>query len=150
MSEAVRIMWVEDDYYAIKGLVRPLEKSDKISFNIDVATSALDGFKRLSGSAEYDLIVVDLILPLYDQPEALPPTVESWKEEKFLGVGLTKWLMSDVNPGCPVLILSVVEDPIPTYGLEGLGVAGSLVKRGLLPSVVTEKVFEILELEAQS
>jgi DNA-binding NarL/FixJ family response regulator len=151
MSEAIhkamRIIWIEDDYYAIKGLVRPLEKSEKITFKIDVATSALEGFQKLGSSQAYDLIVVDLILPLFDQPGNLPAEVASWKEQKYVGIGLIRWLMSDVRPGCPVLILSVVEDPIQAFGLQDLGLVGSLPKRGLLPSVVKEHVFNILKLE---
>lgn len=141
MEKGKRVLWIEDDYYAIKGLVRPLEKS---GFQIDVATSASGGYHKLSNRQAYDLIVVDLILPLSDDASSPPPEVAAWLNEQYSGIGLLRWLMQDPKIECPVLVLSVVQDPISIYSLEGLGLAGSLLKRGLLPSRVKEEVFRLL------
>ena len=80
-----RILWVEDDYYAIRGLMRPLERA---GFQIDAATSAAVGYQLASQWKTYDLIVVDLILPLSDDDHALPSVVKSWSREEYIGIGL--------------------------------------------------------------
>jgi CheY-like chemotaxis protein len=139
-----RILWIEDDYHVVKGLLRPLEK---IGVQIDVATSALDGYRMLTKQQRYDLIVVDLILPLTDDTWPPPKIVAAWQDERHAGVGLLKWLMQDLKVECPVLVLSVVQDPIPTFDLGDLGIAGSLLKRGLLPSAVKEEVSRLLGIE---
>jgi len=139
-----RILWIEDDYYALQGLVRPLEKE---GFTIDVATSALDGFEKALKWRHYDLIIVDLILPLSNTVEDLPDKVRSWAEQEYVGIGLVKWLRADLKAGCPVLLLSVVREPMSRLGLQDLGLAGHLVKRGLLPSQVRDEVFRVLKIE---
>jgi hypothetical protein len=45
----------------------------------------------------------------------------------------------------PILVLSVLRDPVPTYNLQDLHLEGYLSKRALLPSVVREKVVEVLK-----
>ena len=57
---------------------------------------------------------------------------------------MVKWLMMELKVECPVLILSVVRDPISTFELQDLGLAGSLLKRGLLPSEVKKEVYRVL------
>jgi CheY-like chemotaxis protein len=136
-----RILWIEDDYYDIQGLLRPLEKA---GFRIDVARSAVDGFRKAVNWQAYDLIVVDLIMPLSDDTGPLPETVLFWDAEEHVGLGLVKWLVLDLKVECPILLLSVVRDPISTYNLKDLDLAGSLLKRGLLPSEVKEEVCHVL------
>ena len=138
------ILWIEDDYYAIQGLVRPLVKA---GFEVDPATSAVEGYKKAKNWRSYDLIIVDLILPLSDSDEKLPLEVIAWEREVYVGVGLAKWLLTELKVKCPVLLLSVVRDPITTFHLENIGLADYLPKRGLLPSRVKEEVLKLLGLE---
>jgi CheY-like chemotaxis protein len=140
------LLWIEDDYFAIKGLFRPLERE---GFAIDVAVSALEGYQKAKDWKKYDLLVVDLIMPLSDSDEtwSLPQDVESWKTEEYAGIGLLKWLKRDLNVQRPIMVLSVFKDPVTKYGLEDLNLEGALFKRGLLPSQVKEAVFEILDLD---
>lgn len=138
-----QILWIEDDYYAIKGLVRPLELE---GFEVEVATSALDGYHKCMKWQSYDLIIVDLIMPLSDNTGPLPEKVLSWDAGRYVGLGLIKWIVEELHAQCPVLLLSVVRDPISTFGLERLGLAGVLLKRGMLPSEVKQKVHEVLGL----
>lgn len=137
----MRLLWIEDDYYAIRGLVRPLRK---IGFQVDEALSAVDGYKKALRWRDYDLIIVDLIMPLTDSDEPLPAEVESWKREEYAGIGLLRWLRIDLGAECPILVLSVIADPVSKFGLEGLHLDSVLLKRGLLPSVVKEEVLTIL------
>src|SRR5512138_3706986 len=49
-----RILWIEDDYYTIKGLVKPLEND---GFCIDIAIDGIEAYKKLTSWQAYDLIV---------------------------------------------------------------------------------------------
>ncbi len=138
---ARQILWIEDDYYAIQGLMRPLEKA---GFTVDPAPSAYDGYIKAMHWQSYDLITVDLILPLSNDDRILPEKVAAWQGEEYAGVGLLKWLLTELKVQCPVLLLSVVRHPTQTYHLENIGLAGYLPKRGLLPSHVKEEIFRLL------
>lgn len=139
-----RILWIDDDYYAIQGLFRPIEKE---GYKIDVALSALDGYRKAQKWQGYDLIVVDLIIPI-SQEETAPEPVKSWDNQEdygYVGIGLIKWLLSEIKPDCPIIILSVVPDPITAYGLEELGLAGYIRKSGLLPTNLKSELMGILK-----
>ena len=142
-----RILWIEDDYYAIKGLVRPLEKA---GFVVEAATSALDGFNRAQHWEQYDLIVVDLILPISNETKPVPDKVSAWQKEEHVGVGILKWLLGELKVKCPVMLLSVVRNPAQTYKLDSLGLAAYLPKRGLLPTQVKAEVFRLLGISSDA
>jgi CheY-like chemotaxis protein len=139
-----KILWIDDDYYAIQGLFRPIQKE---GYLLDEAISALDGYHKAKNWEKYDLIVVDLILPI-SQEETAPQLVKNWDNEdehKYVGIGLAKWLLRDVGAKCPVVLLSVVADPISTYNLQDLGLAGCIRKSGLLPSKLMDDLLSIME-----
>jgi CheY-like chemotaxis protein len=136
------VLWVEDDHYAIKSLVRPLEK---IGFTFDVATSAAEAYDKAKDWQKYDMFVIDLILPETEYDDELPPVVSSWLREKYLGIGLAKWLCMDLKVTRPVVLLSVVRDPIGRFGLEKLGLAAVIAKPGLLPSELKQRLLLVLE-----
>jgi hypothetical protein len=139
-----KILWIDDDYYAIQGLFRPIEME---GYKLDVALSALDGYHKAQKWKEYSLIVVDLIIPISQQYETTPDVVNSWENEvenDYVGIGLAKWLLRDIRVKCPVLILSIVPDPTAKYNLDNLGLAGYIQKSGLLPSTLKDKVLEVL------
>jgi CheY-like chemotaxis protein len=139
-----KILWIDDDYYSIGGLFRPLERE---GYKIVPAVSALDGFREAQKWQEYDLIVVDLIIPTAQQQESVPELVKNWEDEKankHVGIGIVKWLLEILKVTCPVVILSVVRDPIKSYGLEKIGLAGCIQKGELLPSRLKDQVEQIL------
>jgi CheY-like chemotaxis protein len=142
-----RILWIEDDYYAIKGLVRPLEKA---GFVVEAATSAIDGFNLAVHWELYDVIVVDLILPLSNDNKAVPEKVSAWQKEDHVGVGIMKWLLLDLKVKCPVMLLSVVRNPAQTYKLDVMGLAAYLPKRGLLPTQVKAEIFRLLGISSDA
>jgi CheY-like chemotaxis protein len=137
-----KILWIEDDSYALSGLLRPLQKE---GYEIVTAKSALEGYELAQQWPSFDLIVVDLILPLSNDGRPLPGIVAAWNAEAQVGVGILKWLFRELHVTTPVLLLSVVRDPIQALHLQDLPLAGSLAKRGLLPSSVKEEVHRILE-----
>ncbi|RPI95726.1 MAG: response regulator [Chloroflexi bacterium] len=139
------ILWIDDDYYAIQGLFRPLVVS---GYQVDVAISALEGYRKAQNWKTYDLIVVDLIIPVSQLQESAPSLVESWGNEEeysYVGLGLVKWLLTVQKAQCPVAILSIVPDPVATYNLSALGIAGFIRKDGLLPSRLKAEILKILE-----
>ncbi len=142
-----RILWIEDDYYAIKGLVRPLEKA---GFEVDAATSAIDGFNKALHWEQYDLIVVDLILPISNDNKPVPEKVSAWQKEEQVGVGILKWLLVELKVTRPILLLTVVRNSAQAYKLDSLGLAGYLPKRGLLPSQVKTEVFRLLGIHSDA
>jgi CheY-like chemotaxis protein len=138
-----KILWIDDDFYAIQGLLRPIQKE---GYKVDVALSALDGYRKAQHWKDYDLIVVDLILPI-SQEETAPDIVKSWDSQekyRFVGLGLINWLLKELQAKCPVMILSVVANPISTYGLEHLGLAGCIRKSGLLPLELKEELIKAI------
>ena len=139
-----RILWIDDDYYAIQGLFRPLQRD---GYELEVAVSANDGYQKAQNWQRYDLMVIDLILPI-SLDESAPEIVKNWDnqaEHGYVGIGLAKWLLNEIKPDCPVVILSVVPDPIETFNLGSLGLAGYIRKSGLLPTELKEELRKIID-----
>jgi CheY-like chemotaxis protein len=139
-----KILWIEDDIYHIEGLIRPLERE---GFTIEKATSAYEGYLKVQKWEEFDIILVDLILPLASGgSDVVPDLVKQWTQEPYPGIGMVKWLLGDLKVSCPVIILSVVANPIVEYDLEEYWNLENLPKRGLLPSVVKSRIYEVLSI----
>jgi CheY-like chemotaxis protein len=137
-----RILWVEDDFYHVKGLFRPLEKE---GYDIVNSTSANDAYNKIQHWQEYDVVVLDIILPLRDQKENdLSPNVENWRTEEYTGIGLLKYMYHELHVKVPVIVLSVVADEL-TNQLKELGVSEVLLKRGILPRQIQEAIKKGLE-----
>ncbi|MGA9349206.1 MAG: hypothetical protein WBW48_10435 [Anaerolineae bacterium] len=137
-----KILWIEDDYYHVAGLFRRLEKE---GFTVVSATSANEAYRKVQDWQDYDVIVVDIILPLRDQrTNEILPEVENWRREEYAGIGLLKYMYRELQIEVPVVVLSVVADEL-TDTLEALGVDEVLSKRGILPRQVQESVHKVLE-----
>jgi CheY-like chemotaxis protein len=136
-----KILWIEDESFMVKGLLRPMEK---LGFQIDVADSALAGYHKAAAWDDYDLLIVDLIIPLSSDEHTTPEIVKSWDNDRFAGIGLSKWLTTELNVQIPILLLSVVRNPLTEYDLEKYGLKYYLPKSGLLPSRVKEEILKIL------
>lgn len=139
-----KILWVEDDYYAIKGLVRPLENAN---FKIQVATSAKEAYDYVMKWQDYDLIVLDVIVSVTDDEEPVIPEIEQWANtDEYVGIAMARWLLQDLKIERPILLMSVVNDPVNRFGLTGTPNLYYLSKKGLLPSRVKDEVFRILNI----
>lgn len=134
-----KILWIEDDYYNYQSLFRPLQRK---GIEVDYALSALDGYRKALTWKQYSIIVVDIILPIKKESGSLPEVMKSWEDEKYPGIGLVKWLIKTQKVNCPIVILSVVDNPIESYNLQELGIADYIPKRGLLPSVLSERLLK--------
>ena len=137
-----RILWIDDDYYAIKGLLWPLEKN---GMQIDVALCAIEAFHKAVNWQNYDLIILDLIIPLASDDESLPGLVKNWALEKHIGVGLAKWVSADLKIKIPILLLSVISEPLTIFNLSNYGLSFHLPKIGLLPTALTKEIMQLLD-----
>jgi CheY-like chemotaxis protein len=141
-----RILWIDDDFEAIKGLMKPLVND---GFQIDPATTALQAYEMAKQWREYDLIVVDLIFPISDaQTEIaeMPSLVKAWDkgEETPVGIGFSKWVLAELKVKCPVLIMSVVNNPLEKHNLSQYKSLHAIQKRGLLPKELRDEIKRIL------
>lgn len=139
-----KILWVEDESFMINGLLRPMEK---IGYTVEVAKTALEGYRMAAEWSKYDLLIVDLIIPITYDEKTVPDEVRQWENEPYVGVGLAKWLMKDLKVKIPIILLSVVSNPIASFELNKYGLKYFLPKSGLLPSKVKEEILSILEVE---
>ena len=139
-----RILWMEDDYYAIRGLMRPLELE---GFKIDVATSVSECYIKGQAWTVYDMIIVDLILPLSND-ENIPVEITKWIDEnmEYPGIGMVKWFIEEKKVDCPLLILSVVNDVFERFQLPKNKSIKILSKKGILPSKIKQEVLNIIGL----
>lgn len=135
-----RILWIEDDAYALGGLFLPLQKQ---GCQVELALSALDGYNKLKNWQVYDLIVVDMILALHAEDAPVPETVKNWAKEKFVGLGIVKYLIHELKVTCPVMILSIVVQG--DLGIEDTNVR-VISKVGITPGMVKEEIQKILGL----
>jgi hypothetical protein len=117
---------------------------EKLNFEIDIANSALEGYQMAQNWETYDILVVDLIIPLSGDEKAIPQIVKEWEKEPFVGIGLAKWLVTELSISVPILLLSVVQNPLTVYDLKKFGLQYYLPKSGLLPSLVKEEILRIL------
>ena len=138
-----KILWIEDDYHDIQGLVRPLEKA---GFKITNAPTAVDGYELALKWNLYDMILADLIIPIRRGIEEPPALVQAWDEDSHSGIAMVKWLLLDLKVEIPVVMLSIVNDPLAAYNLGNLPGLYYLPKRGIKPSEVKDFVFKILEI----
>jgi DNA-binding response OmpR family regulator len=138
-----KVLWIEDDYYNYQSLFWPLEQKGVI---IDHALSASEGYKKAKNWKDYDLIVVDIILPLTKDSNPIDEEVHKWEKEDYLGIGLVKWLRNGIKVKSPIVILSVIDDPVENYNLQNLHIDDNLSKRGLLPSTLTERIKPMLNI----
>ncbi len=136
-----KILWIEDESFMMKGLLRPLQL---MGYEIDIASSAAEAFIKAKKWMDYDILVVDIIIPLSNE-EVMPDEIKKWGAEPYVGIGLAKWLAQENNVKCPILLMSIIGNPISIFELDKFGYKFYLEKSGLLPSTVKEKILQILE-----
>lgn len=122
----MNLLWVDDDYYAISGLMRHVQASGA---KIDVATSYSEAVKLIKVNS-YDKYVIDLIIP-YSDDKNLSAKQES---EKYLGLLLVQEIRAS-NSQSDVFVLSAATNDDDSAGmmLKEMGVK-LIAKGGLLPS----------------
>ena len=136
-----RILWVEDDYYHLKGLVKPVEKA---GFQVVPARSYVEAKLILSKCTSFCLVLLDLIIPYSDfEPVAsdIPPVDRTTIDEDINsltrnGLALFDYLVNTLKLSVPIVVLSVVQTKTIVDTLVDRGAAAYVRKVGLMPREV--------------
>jgi DNA-binding response OmpR family regulator len=133
----MKILWIEDDYRRLKGLFRPLEK---IGHAVDYA-SDYPSYVRMKNQAEYDLYVVDLILPQKEEGQFL-------SEKEFIENTGLKVVTEIAKTDKPIMIVTVVENPEVHSQLRSIPNVKSILNKGeLFPSDFKSEVLKVMGIE---
>lgn len=142
-----RILWVDDDYQMTKGLIRPLERA---RYEVDSVDSIPSAVKKLRSDREYELAIMDIILPL-DASESvrasLPESIQSSLDAgNYAGEGLIDYIRFDLELRIPIVVMSVIAyDSALRSRLEPYEISAFLTKGRLSPRQVKETVERVLD-----
>ncbi len=128
-----KILWIEDDYLRLKGLMLPLEK---IGFCIDYVADYASMLKMKLDS--YDLFIVDLILPQKEVGEIVI-------DKEYIPMPGVKIVDELDKLRKPIIILTVVRDQeIFSHLKNKQNVRSIMTKGNIFPSDFKSEVLEIL------
>jgi CheY-like chemotaxis protein len=135
-----KILWVDEDYYALKGIIRPLSS---LEYEIMVAESFEEAKAILDKEGDFSLILLDLILPYaltYSKGEKInDDNLKPWK----LGEELFYYIRAEKHYTGPILLLTIVNQS-NIAELMKVEQTYYIHKRGLLPQDLKNKVLSIL------
>lgn len=123
-SKNRKILLVDDDKFLLNMYALKFSKS---GFAIDTAEGGLQAVEKLKENKDYDLVVLDLVMPGMDGIELL----ETVKKE-------------NLAPKTNFLVLSNQGQTTDIDRAVKLGVAGYIVKATSIPSEVVDQVENIL------
>jgi len=138
-----RVLWIEDDYYHMKGLVKPLKEQ---GVEVVSARSVVEAKTQLADWQNFSLILCDLILP-YSDTQAVKPERDDSEESDLVenGLSLIEYMTKEIRVTIPVVVLSIVNsEPI----VDRLSVNANvhfLSKRGILPVELCRILLETME-----
>jgi CheY-like chemotaxis protein len=101
-----RILWIEDESNLLKNMLRILIKEGFVIDNIDNKKDAI--IKIDQGISEYDLIILDIILPSGEDltEETYYSTLE--KISDFEGIELIEYLKNHNPENVPIVIITII------------------------------------------
>jgi len=108
-KKAYQILWVDDDVFEIEYLLYPLEKD---GYKIEKFAHLPEAYNALVRNRSFDLIVLDLLMPLTDRFGDIPEWLKNEHSNGANGIKLLIEIREKLNIQIPVLILSVVPDAI--------------------------------------
>ena len=121
------IAWIEDDHDRIGALVSLLEDDGHKIHRYRSYDEVCDALTTIKSC---DVIILDLILP---------PT----EEDPYLGISVLDELRNDYGFTSPVVVCSLVENPVVLKRLNDLGIT-SILTKPVRPSVLYNVVTEAL------
>jgi CheY-like chemotaxis protein len=141
-----KILWIDDDNRILRGFLRKVEEEGVI---VDYAGYALEGYMKIKkNGAEYDLILVDIILPLFPMSDGameLPDEIRRWEYEDDLGIFLVKEIIK-LYPMAKVAILSILDEGAVQKRLGEAKVLQIFPKQTISSAELKEKVMKLLAL----
>jgi hypothetical protein len=139
-----RILWVEDEKYAFNSVLSLLKNA---GIKADVAKSAYDGYIAIQGSfppnVPYNLLVIDIIIPA-DETDEHEDITSKWSKEEYPGIGLIKCIREDLKVDLPMIIYSIVPDPIQDYHLEKYNILEAFLKFSTTSIQLRDSIVKIL------
>lgn len=117
----LKILLIDDDKFLLDMYSLKFKKS---GLEIDASSSSLSALEKLRGGGQYDIILLDIIMPGMDGLEIL----KNIRNEKIL-------------PNATIIMLTNQADD--TEKAKSLGVDGYIIKATTIPSEVVDKVLQI-------
>jgi len=142
-----KILWIEDDYRDLKGLLKPIERRGFEVVSARCYEQAIAELAKLEN--DFCLIVLDLIIPR-SLTKIIPPKIseeeyENGSETPDLlvenGMELLKYIKQELK--LPVIILSIISNNDIIHKIEELNVK-RIAKIGLLPNKLEEFILNEL------
>lgn len=153
-AKSQKILWIEDDYYHMKDLFRPLRK---MGYDVIPAESSLKAHRLLQNWQNYCLIVLDLIIPYSDEefsqsetkiaqnPDGSQITMDLDTDEDAAenGIALFSYMTQELKVNIPIMLLSIVRTQEIVEHLLNNGATKHLEKGALSPQDVKSAVMAI-------
>lgn len=122
-KKLLKILLVDDDKFLLDMYSLKFKKS---GLEVDVSSSTQNAYEKLKSGKDYDLIILDIIMPGMDGIELLGKI----RSEKL-------------SPDSVVIMLTNQADDYDKA--DSIGVDGYIIKATTIPSEVVEKVLAIYE-----
>jgi CheY-like chemotaxis protein len=141
-----KILWIDDDYRILKGFLR---KVADVGVDVEYAGFALEGYRMLrKPGADYDLILVDIILPLFPMSEIsleLPDAIKSWEFSDDLGILIIKEI-AQLQPVPKIAVLSILDEITVQRRLGDNKVLRIFPKQTITSAELKENIMQLLEI----
>lgn len=114
------ILWIDDDE---KTLVKHNELLEANGWRVDISTEIYPGVRKILQKPNYDLIIIDLLIPAGDPSTNIPRDAKSCVEEHEdrPGLGLLMWLKDYEKINCPLFIYTVIpSNPIKEHKIDSI------------------------------
>lgn len=139
-----KILWIEDEFFHVQGLVKPLVN---MGFKVICARSVTEAKSLLEGWRVFRLVILDLILPYSEQEnDTISPDVALKGDEAIAenGIHLFEHMVDELKIEIPIIVMSVVTTATIVDKLMEKGAARRLGKLGLLPNEVKRVALDVI------
>ena len=142
-AKNLKVLLIEDDSYAVQFYQDVISSETNWQLKvIDSLTDIEKDFERIK-KINPDVILLDLILPLFSEPEK----GGSYILDKELGFQILERLKKDeATKKIPVIVISALSGEADKDRAKALGAEKYLVKSEILPFQIIEAIEEVLGL----
>lgn len=140
MTKTWKMLWVEDDHESLDALLLPIEKHGVKVIRCSSYSEAV----AFVESETFDCFLIDLIIPFrpFDSDNHVPHDQEPENHLPwYWGLAFIRLLRSKFS-SVPVLVFSVVYDPMLDAQLREMGVVATFVKGTQSNAELCEKILE--------
>lgn len=139
-----KILWIDDDYRILRAF---LKKVADEGVDVDYAGNALEGYLKIKEKGGgYDLILVDIILPLLPMTEGafeIPEEIKGWEYADDLGILLVKEI-AQLHPLPKIAILSILDESTVQKKLDAAKVLKIFPKQTISAAELKESLMQLL------